>query len=213
MLFLLLALFVMEVGMSRLVTKPTKWHVRPAKDRPTHPPSLISLRCHMKKARVLGYPLSAQRRLIRLGGCPGWSESSLGAHITLLVLSWGGSYFLSKFCCKCQAVYKKKKKKKKEKKEEKWKKMSSFKSNENIHKKEDFMLEKVLWMTFGPDIQELFHVFETSWWKGNYQEPMQSNPRHQTGKEHKSLRRHKVKQHKRRSKRTTLSQQKATWLS
>ena len=28
--------------------------------------------------------------MIRLGGCPGWSESSLGAQ--LLVLSWGGSY-------------------------------------------------------------------------------------------------------------------------
>ena len=26
------------------------------------------------------------------GGCPGWSESSLGAHIILLVLSWGISY-------------------------------------------------------------------------------------------------------------------------
>ena len=33
----------------------------------------------MKKAWVLIYPLSAQRRLISLGGCPGWSESSLGA--------------------------------------------------------------------------------------------------------------------------------------
>ena len=31
------------------------------------------------------------RILIRLGGCPGWSESSLGAHAILLVLSWGGS--------------------------------------------------------------------------------------------------------------------------
>ena len=31
--------------------------------------------------------------LIRLGGCgcPGWSESSLGAHAILLVLSWAGS--------------------------------------------------------------------------------------------------------------------------
>ena len=29
--------------------------------------------------------------LIRLGGCPGWSQSSLGAHAILLVLSWGGS--------------------------------------------------------------------------------------------------------------------------
>ena len=35
----------------------------------------------MKKAWVLSYPLSAQRRLIRLGGCPGWSESSLGAQL------------------------------------------------------------------------------------------------------------------------------------
>ena len=29
----------------------------------------------MKKPWVLSYPLSAQRRLIRLGRCPGWSES------------------------------------------------------------------------------------------------------------------------------------------
>ena len=36
-----------------------------------------------------GYPLSAQRRLIRLGRCPGWSESSLGAHsICWFVMSW-----------------------------------------------------------------------------------------------------------------------------
>ena len=33
----------------------------------------------MKKPWVLSYPLSAQRKLIRLGGCPGWAESSLGA--------------------------------------------------------------------------------------------------------------------------------------
>ena len=32
------------------------------------------------------------KTLIRLGGCPGWSESLLGAHATLLVLSRGGSY-------------------------------------------------------------------------------------------------------------------------
>ena len=31
--------------------------------------------------------------LIRLGGCPGWSESSLDAYAILLVLSWGGSFF------------------------------------------------------------------------------------------------------------------------
>ena len=61
-------------------------------DQPGHPPSLISVfAVRKKKAWVLSYPLSAHWRLIRLGGCPGWSESSLGAHAILLVLSWGGS--------------------------------------------------------------------------------------------------------------------------
>ena len=32
------------------------------------------------------------KTLIRLGRCPGWSESSLGTHAILLVLSWGGSF-------------------------------------------------------------------------------------------------------------------------
>ena len=50
-------------------------------DQPGHPPSLIGVfTVRMRKAWVLSYPLSAQRRLIRLGRCPGWSESSLGAH-------------------------------------------------------------------------------------------------------------------------------------
>ena len=31
------------------------------------------------------------KTLIRMGGCPGWSESSLGAQVILFVLSWGGS--------------------------------------------------------------------------------------------------------------------------
>ena len=48
----------------------------------------------MKKPWVLSYPLSAQRRLIRLGLCPGWSESSLGAHAISLVLSWGGTIII-----------------------------------------------------------------------------------------------------------------------
>ena len=39
---------------------------------------------HLKKAWVLSYPLSAQRRLIRLGRCPGWSQPSLGAQVILL---------------------------------------------------------------------------------------------------------------------------------
>ena len=67
---------------SHLMTKPAKWHVRQAKTqislgiRPVW--SVFAVR--MKKHRVLSYPLSAQRRLIRLGGCPGWSESLLGTH-------------------------------------------------------------------------------------------------------------------------------------
>ena len=49
-------------------------------DQPGHLPSLIRVfAVRMKKAWVLSYPLSAQRRLIRLGGYPCWSEFSLGA--------------------------------------------------------------------------------------------------------------------------------------
>ena len=63
--------------LSHFMTKPNKWYVRPMKTRinqPGHPPSLIRVFANrMKKA------WSAQQRLIRLGGCPGWSESLLGA--------------------------------------------------------------------------------------------------------------------------------------
>ena len=47
-------------------------------------------------------PMWTVKTLIRLGGypgwseCPGWSESLLGAHAILLVLSWGGSYLYLK---------------------------------------------------------------------------------------------------------------------
>ena len=65
-------------------------------DQPGHPPSLIRVfAVHLKKARILSYPLRAQRRLIRRGRCPGWSESSLGAHAILLVLSWCSSILIS----------------------------------------------------------------------------------------------------------------------
>ena len=53
--------------MSRLMTKPTKWHVcQPSEDsdQPGHPPSLIRVfTVRLKKVWVLGYPVSAQRRL------------------------------------------------------------------------------------------------------------------------------------------------------
>ena len=58
--------------------KTNKMVCAPSED--SDPPSLIRVfAVRMKKAWILSYPLSAQRRLIRLGGCPGWSESSLGA--------------------------------------------------------------------------------------------------------------------------------------
>ena len=61
-------------------------------NQPGHPPSLTSVfAVRKKKPWVLSYPLSEQRRLIRPGGCPGWSEFSLDAHVTLLVLSCTGS--------------------------------------------------------------------------------------------------------------------------
>ena len=50
--------------------------------QPGQPPSLIRVfAVRIKKAWVLSYLLSAQRRLITLGGYPGWSESSLGARL------------------------------------------------------------------------------------------------------------------------------------
>ena len=55
--------------------KPTKWHVRPAKTQISIRPVWSVFAVGLKKAWVLSYPLSAQRRLISLGG----SESSLGA--------------------------------------------------------------------------------------------------------------------------------------
>ena len=69
-------------------------------DQPEHLPSLIRVfAVCMKKAWVLSYPLSAQRRLWSdWVDAQGWSESLLGAHAILLVLSWGGSALsLSKY--------------------------------------------------------------------------------------------------------------------
>ena len=61
-----------------------KMSVRPAKTQISlgiHPVWSESSLSAWRKLWVFSYPLSAQRRLIRLGGCPGWSESSLGAQL------------------------------------------------------------------------------------------------------------------------------------
>ena len=63
-------------------------------DQPGHPFSLIRVfPVCMKKAWALSYPVSTQQRLIRLGRCPGWSESLLGA-VILLILSWDVSVLI-----------------------------------------------------------------------------------------------------------------------
>ena len=61
--------------------KTNKVSVRPAKTQisPGIRPVGSEFAVCMKKPWALKYLLSAQRRLIRLGGCPGWSEPSLGA--------------------------------------------------------------------------------------------------------------------------------------
>ena len=82
------------INLSRLMTKPTKWHVSPAKTQISLGIRVFAVR--MKKTWVHSYPLSTQRRLIKLSGCPGWSVSSLGKYS---ILSWGGSnHFTLTFC-------------------------------------------------------------------------------------------------------------------
>ena len=72
-------------------------------DQPGHPPSLIRVfACAQWVANLPKLSSCGQRRLwsdwaktlIRLGGCPGWSEFSLGAQTILLVLSLGGWYYI-----------------------------------------------------------------------------------------------------------------------
>ena len=48
------------------------------------------------QAWVLSYPLSAQWRLITLGGCPGWSVSSLGAQSFCLFCHVAAHLFISR---------------------------------------------------------------------------------------------------------------------
>ena len=51
-------------------------------DQPGHPPSLIKVFAvrSMGNLRAQIFFMRTAKSLIRLGGCPGWSESSLGAH-------------------------------------------------------------------------------------------------------------------------------------
>ena len=77
--------------MSRLMTKPTKWHVCPAKAQ-----SSLGIRPVWSESS-----LSAWRKLGSLA--THWRTAKtlirLGAHIILLVLSWGGSIMYMKAKC------------------------------------------------------------------------------------------------------------------
>ena len=79
--------------MSRDMTKPTKWHVRPAKTQISlgiHPVwSASSLCAQWPQVSVM----RTAKTLISLGGCPGWSESSLGAHSLCLFCHVAAHFF------------------------------------------------------------------------------------------------------------------------
>ena len=97
------------MNLSNLQGRKSPLENEPPHDKPTMHPgkTQISLGIHevwsvfavrMKKPWVLSYPLNAQLILIRLGGCPGWPESSLGIHIIfysflMLWLKWVNVFF------------------------------------------------------------------------------------------------------------------------
>ena len=86
--------------------KTNKITCAPSKDsdQPGHLPSLVSLRrLHEETLVPWPYLEHTAKNLIWLGGCPGWYESSLGAHIILLVLSCCGS-FCSLLCFQWRAA-------------------------------------------------------------------------------------------------------------
>ena len=61
-------------------------------DQPGHPLSLISLHCPQEETIDPWLPTECTgKTLIRLGGCPGLPESSLGILVILLVVSCSGS--------------------------------------------------------------------------------------------------------------------------
>ena len=85
---------LLYIIVSLCMRKLTKW-CAPSEDsdQPGHPTSLISLLCPREERLGPLLPFEhIAKTLIRLGGFPGWSESSLGAYVILLVLSCGGPY-------------------------------------------------------------------------------------------------------------------------
>ena len=89
-----------EIGflhLSRLISKPAKWLCVQRRRRSAwaSAKSDQNLRCVFYGwLRTQAFFKRTVKTLIRLGGCPGWSESLLGTHAISLVLSWGGSFLL-----------------------------------------------------------------------------------------------------------------------
>ena len=80
---------------SKMVCVPSK-----DSDQPGHLPSLIRVfTVHSVGSWAPNVSSCGQQILWSdwVDGRPGWSESSLGAKIILLVLSWGGSFFFSQW--------------------------------------------------------------------------------------------------------------------
>ena len=77
--------------LSRLMTKPPKWHVCPAQTQISlgiHPVWSVFI-VHTKKLRSLATHEHTAKSLIRLGICTSWSESSMGAdHYVSFVMKW-----------------------------------------------------------------------------------------------------------------------------
>ena len=74
----------------------TKWHLRPAKTQINLGICPVWLKSSLStwgKLKYLAIIRAQAKPLVRLGGYPGWSESSLGAKVILLVLSWGSSFY------------------------------------------------------------------------------------------------------------------------
>ena len=79
------------------MTKPKKWLCaqRTLRSAWASTQSDQSLRCALNGLlRTQAFFMRTAKTLIRLGRCPVWSESSLGAKVILLVLSWGGSNYV-----------------------------------------------------------------------------------------------------------------------
>ena len=83
--------------LSSNVRKRTFGYARPAKfhcDQPAHWYSLIRIFTGCILVQRVQSSSSGQRRLIRLRGCAGWFESSLGAHMKRYVFSHLGSFII-----------------------------------------------------------------------------------------------------------------------